>query len=158
MKKIFYEKVGRRYVPVSEYDNDLLDAFPKGAHLVMSYPGGQSRAFNIDPNYAALIAAARVAQEPMHKAIHDAAKMKKDQWNNVVLSNEQFAAWEHFKEVMGERGNYVYYNSVHDIAEAGIKALEEEAAKLMKHPAVQDAYEKFQLVCKLVKEKQHDQT
>ena len=155
MKKIFYEKVGRRYVPVSEYDSDLLDSFRHGNHLVMSYPGGKSTAFNIDPNYAALIAAGRVAQESMHQAINDAAKMKSDQWNNVVLTNEQFEAWNHFVEVMGERGRYVYYNSVHDIAEAGIKALEEEAAKPMEHPAVQDAYEKFQLVCKLVKDKDH---
>ena len=27
MKKIFYEKQGRKYVPVSEYDNDFLDSF-----------------------------------------------------------------------------------------------------------------------------------
>jgi len=155
LKKIFYEKVGRKYVPVSEYDSDLLDSFRHGNHLVMSYPGGQSRAYNIDPNYAALIAAARVAQEPMHQAINDAAKMKSDQWNDVCLNNEQFEAWNHFAEVMGERGRYVYYNSVHDIADAGIKALEQEAAKLMEHPAVQDAYEKFQLVCKLVKDKDH---
>ena len=155
MKKIFYEKVGRKYVPVSEYDSDLLDSFRHGNHLVMSYPGGQSRTYNIDPNYAALIAAARVAQEPMHKAINDAAKMKSDQWNDVVLNNEQFEAWNHFAKVMGERGRYVYYNSVHDIAEAGIKALEQEAAKLMEHPAVQDAYEKFQLMCKLTKEQQN---
>ena len=50
-KKIYYEKLGRRYVPVAEYDNDLLDSFTKGTHLVMSYPGGQSRCFNIDPNF-----------------------------------------------------------------------------------------------------------
>lgn len=154
MKKIYYVKEGRRYVPVAEYDNDLLDSFPKGNHLVMCYPGGQSRRFNIDPNYAALIAAARVAQEPMHRAISDAAKMKNDQWNNVVLTNEQHAAWEHFKEVMGERGNYVYYHSVHDIAEAGLNALEAEAAKLMESEAVKNAYEQFLMVCELTKQQQ----
>lgn len=153
MKKIYYEKVGRKYVPVSEYDSDLLDSFRHGNHLVMSYPGGQSRAYNIDPNYAALIAAGRVAQEPMHKAINDAAKMKSDQWDGIVLDNEQLEAWNRFVEVMGERGRYVYYNSVHDIAEAGIKALEEEAANLMKHESVKNAYEQFLLVCKLTKEK-----
>ena len=63
MKKIFYEKVGRRYVPVSEYDSDLLDAFPKGTHIVMCYPGGQSRRYQIDPAYAPMIAAGRVAEE-----------------------------------------------------------------------------------------------
>lgn len=54
MKKIYYEKQGRRYVPVYEYDSEFLDSFPKGNHLVMVYPGGSSRRYNIDPNYAAL--------------------------------------------------------------------------------------------------------
>ena len=139
-------------MPVYEYDQDLLDAFPKGNHLVMCYPGGQSRRFNIDPNYAALIAAGRVAEQPMRDAIRKASEMH--QSNEQALTNEQLAAWENFVEVMGDRGRYVHYRSVHDIAEAGLKALEEEAAKLMTHPAVRDAYEQFQLVCKLVKDKQ----
>jgi len=152
MKKIFYEKVGRRYVPVYEYDQTLMDAFPKGNHIVMCYPGGQSRVYNIDPNYAALIAAARVARDSMHEAIHDAVKMQRDKYNDVVLTNEQYQAWEHFVEVMGERGRIVNYKSVHDIADAGLKALQDEAAKLMKNPSVQHAYEQFLLVCKLTKE------
>jgi hypothetical protein len=69
MKKIFYEKQGRRYVPEAEYDNELLDSFPKGNHLVMCYPGGSSRRFNIDPNYAAMIAAGRVAEDAVCDAM-----------------------------------------------------------------------------------------
>ena len=153
MKKIFYEKVGRRYKPVYEYDQTLMDSFPHGAHLVLSYPGGQSRRFNIRPNYAALIAAGRVAEDAMHDAIRQAGEMKQATWGNVCLNNEQLAAWEHFKEVMGERGHYVQYNSIHDIAEAGLKALEAEADKLMKHESVKHAYEQFLLVCELTKEK-----
>ena len=57
MKKIFYEKVGGRYKPVYEYDQTLMDAFPKGTHVTVCYPGGQSTRYNIDPNYAAMIAA-----------------------------------------------------------------------------------------------------
>ena len=155
MKKIYYEKVGRKYVPVAEYDSDLLDSFRHGNHLVMSYPGGQSRAYNIDPNYAALIAAGRVAQEPMREAIKQAAAMHRDK-NNGELTVKQKEAWENFVKVMGESGRYVHYKSVHDIADAGIRALEKEAATLMEHPAVRDAYERFLLVCKLTKEKQND--
>ena len=152
MKKIFYEKVGRRYKPVYEYDQTLMDSFPKGAHLVLCYPGGQSRRFNVDPNYAAMIAAGRVAEDAMHSAIREAGEMKQATWGNVCLNNEQHAAWEHFKEVMGERGHYVQYNSIHDIAEAGLKALEAEADKLMKNASVRHAYEQFLLVCELTKE------
>ena len=57
MKKIYYEKRGRRYIPVAENDYDMFDAMPKGTHLVMCYPGGQSKRYNINPNHAALLAA-----------------------------------------------------------------------------------------------------
>ena len=76
MKKIYYEKIGRKYVPVSEYDNDLLDSFTKGTHLVMCYPGGSSRRYNIDPNYAAMIAAGRVAEDAICKAISKASELR----------------------------------------------------------------------------------
>ena len=76
MKKIFYEKVGRRYEPVAEYDSDYLDSFPKGAHLVMCYPGGTSRRFNNEPNYAAMIAAGRVAEDAMCKAMNKASELR----------------------------------------------------------------------------------
>jgi hypothetical protein len=62
-KEIFYRKVGSRYKPVSEYDHNLLDSFPKGNHLVMCYPGGQSRRFNINPALAPMIAAGRLAED-----------------------------------------------------------------------------------------------
>lgn len=155
MKKTFYEKVGRRYKPVYEYDQTLMDSFPKGNHVVMCYPGGQSRVYNIEPNYAALIAASRAARDPMHQAIHEATKMHREKYNDVVLTNKQHEAWEHFVEVMGERGRILHYKSVHDIADAGLKALEEEAAKLMQKPAVRNAYEQFLLVCELAKQQEN---
>jgi len=152
MKETFYKKVGRRYVPVYEYDQTLMDSFPRGSHLVVTYPGGQSRRFNVDPNYAALIAAGRVAESSMWEAIHKAADMQRASNKGVPLTSGQLKAWEKFKAVMGEQGHYVQYNSVHDIAEAGLKALEAEAEKLMKHESVKAAYEQFLLVCKLTKE------
>ena len=76
MKKIFYEKVGRKYVPVHEYDSDLLHALPKGTHLIMVYPGGSSTRYNVDPNYAAMIAAGRVAEDAMTDAIRAASELR----------------------------------------------------------------------------------
>ena len=72
--KIFYEKVGRKYVPVKEYDDDLVGALPKGNHLIMCYPGGNSTRYNIDPDYAALIAAGRVALDVMAQALVKASE------------------------------------------------------------------------------------
>ena len=152
MKKIYYEKVGRRYVPVAENDYDLFDAMPKGTHLVMCYPGGQSKRYNVDPNYVALIAAGRVAEDAMCKAIQTASEMRPRQ---TPITEGQRKAWRKLAQELGDELATLNIDSSRDIAEAGIKALQNEATKLMDHPAVQDAYEQFQLVCKLVKQKDH---
>jgi hypothetical protein len=44
--------------------------------------------------------------------------------------------------------------SAHEIAEAGIKALQKEADVLYLNPAVRKAYEHFILLCELTKEQQ----
>ena len=150
MKKIYYEKVGRRYVPVAEYDNELLDSFPKGNHLVMAYPGGQSRRFNIDPNYAAMIAAGRVAEDAICNALRKASEMKPQR---TPITPGQKKAWEKLAKEFGDELCPLTYGSYRDHAEAGVKAMQEEADKLMKHDSVRKAYEHFILMCELTKEK-----
>jgi hypothetical protein len=151
MKKIFYEKVGRRYVPVAEYDNEMLDSFPKGNHLVMCYPGGTSRRFNIDPNYAAMIAAGRVAEDKMCKAMSKASELKPER---TPITAEQKAAWENLAKAFGSELCTLRGASIHDVVEAGVKAMQEEADKLMQNDSVRRAYEHFQLMCNLAKEKE----
>ena len=149
MKKIYYEKVGRRYVPVAEYDNDLLDSFPKGNHLVMCYPGGTSRRFNIDPAYAPMIAAARVAEDAICKEISKASELRPKQ---TPITPGQKAAWEKLAKEFGDELTTLNGLCIRDCAEAGIKAMQEEANKLMQHPSVKKAYEHFLLVAELTKE------
>ena len=149
MKKIFYEKVGRKYVPVAEYDNELLDSFPKGNHLVMSYPGGTSRRFNIDPNYAAMIAAGRVAEDAICKAISKASELRP---KSTPITPGQRKAWEKLAKEFGDDLCTLHGLSVHDCAEAGVKAMMEEADKLLANPTVRLAYEKFLFVAELSKE------
>jgi hypothetical protein len=148
-KKTYYEKVGRRYVPVAEYDSEYMDSFPKGSHLVMSYPGGTSRRFNIDPNYAAMIAAGRVAEDVISKAVVKASEMRPHQ---KPITEEQQQAWRNLAEAFGNDRYYIEIPSAREVAEAGVRAMEEEAEKLMLHPAVKKAYENFQIVAKLVSE------
>jgi hypothetical protein len=148
VKKIFYEKVGRRYVPVQEYDDYLIDAFPKGAHLVMSYPGGTSRRYNVDPNYAAMIAAGRVAEDVISRAIYQASEA---QPKERPITERQRAAWEEMKAALGDEFFSLTLPAARDIAEAGVAAMQEEAVKLMQNEAVRRAYEQFQLVCELTK-------
>jgi len=151
MKKIYYEKIGRRYVPVAEYDNDFVDSFSKGNHLVMCYPGGTSRRFNIDPNYAAMIAAGRVAEDAICKAISKASELRPKQ---TPITPKQKRAWEALAEAFGDELCTLHGLSVHDCAEAGVKAMIAEADKLMTNPAVRKSYEQFQMVCALTKESQ----
>jgi hypothetical protein len=149
MKKIFYEKKGRRYVPVAEYDNELLDSFPKGNHLVMSYPGGTSRRFNIDPNYAAMIAAGRVAEDAICRAISKASELRP---KSTPITPGQKKAWEKLAKEFGDDLCTLHGLSVHDCAEAGVKAMMEEADKLLANPSVRKAYERFILIAQLTKE------
>jgi len=146
MKKIFYEKVGRRYVPVSEYDSDYLDSFPKGTHLVMVYPGGSSRRFNIDPNYAAMIAAGRVAEDAMSTAIMQATEIKPPR---KALTEAERESWNNLIEVWGEEARSLTRPCARDVAEAGVKALQKEAEMLLSNEAVRKAYDHFILMCKL---------
>ena len=148
-KKIYYEKVGRKYVPVSEYNSDFLDSFARGTHLLMVYPGGQSRRLNIDPDYASLIAASRVAHDAMSKAIQAASELRP---RRTPITEGQRKAWKKLAKELGDELCTLQGPSAHDIAEAGIKALQAEANVLYCNPAVRKAYEHFILLCKLTKE------
>lgn len=148
MKKIFYEKVGRRYKPVHEYDSDLCSALPKGTHLIMCYPGGQSTRYKIDPAYAAMIAAGRVAEDAMSDAIRKASELRPQK---TTITEGQRRAWKKLAKEFGSELATLQISSARDIAEAGLKAVQLEADKLMQHESVRRAYEQFLLVCELTK-------
>ena len=150
MKKIYYEKIGRRYRPVAEYDNDLLDSFPKGVHLVLCYPGGSSRRFNVEPNHAAMIAAGRVAEDAICDALRKSSEMRPQR---TPITPGQKKAWENLAKEFGDELCPLTYGSTRDHAEAAVKAMIQEADKLMKHEGVKRAYEQFQLMCELTKER-----
>jgi hypothetical protein len=151
MKKVFYEKVGRKYVPVYEYDQTLMDAFPKGTHIVMCYPGGQSTRYNIDPNYAAMIAAGRVAEDAIATAIYKASEA---QPKERPITERQRAAWEEMKAAFGDEFFSLTFASTRDLAEVGVKAMQAEADRIMQNESVRKSYERFQLVCALTKERE----
>ena len=149
MKKIYYEKIGRRYVPVSEYDGDFLDSFTKGNHLVMSYPGGSSRRFNIDPAYAPMIAAGRVAEDAISEAIRKASDLRP---KTAPITPGQRKAWDKLVEEFGEDARQLEWPSAREACEAAVKAMQAEADRLMKHESVRKAYEHFLLTAELCKE------
>jgi hypothetical protein len=151
MKKIFYEKVGRRYLPVREYDQTLMDAMPKGAHLVCVYLGGQSTRYNVDVAYAPMIAAGRVAQDAVCKAIVKAQEVKP---KSQPITEHQLKLWRALAESFRQDDYPLIRPAAVDAGEAAVKAMMEEAEKLMTHPSVKKAYEHFLLVCELTKDEQ----
>jgi hypothetical protein len=145
---LLYKKVGRKYEPVAEYDSVYLDSFPKGNHLVMCYPGGQSRRFNIEPAHAPMIAAGRVAEDAICRAISKAAELRPPK---TPITENQKQAWEALAVAFGDDLCTLQGLSVHDCAEAGVKAMEAEAEKLLKNDGVRKAYDHFMLMCELAK-------
>ena len=149
MKKVFYVKEGRRYVPVSEYDSDLLDSFPKGTHIVMCYPGGKSTRYGIDPAYAPMIAAGRVAEDAICNAMHKESEAKPKEY---PITERQRKAWEEMKAAFGDEFFSLRFPSIRDLAEAGVNAMQAEADKLLAHPSVKEAYDHFMFMAKLVQD------
>ena len=145
-KRVFYEKVGRRYVPVYEYDSDMYAALPHGAHLVMCYPGGQSTRYSVDPAFAPMIAAGRYAEQEIADAIYEASKSTPKE---IPVTEEQRQAWENLKQAFGDEMFSVTRPSVVDITQAGVAAMQQEADRLLKNAAVKAAYEQFMLLCEL---------
>ena len=150
-KKIYYEKIGRRYVPVAEYDDDFLDSFTKGNHLVMSYPGGTSRRYNVDPALAPMIAAGRYAEDAICKALNKASEMRPAR---TPITPAQQRAWKKLANEFGDELCTLHGASIHDIAEAGVKAMMTEADKILANPAVKKAYERFLFTVALTKEEE----
>lgn len=154
---VFYIKQGRKYVPHSTYSSEFCDAFPKGTHLVQSYPGGSLRRYNIDPDYAPMIAAGRVAEEAISKRIHDATEIRRNSRSKETpLTPGQKAAWDNLVKEFGDDAKQLEWASVREIAEAGVNAMVEEANKLLEDPNVRKAYERFLFVAQLTKENKTD--
>ena len=142
---IFYIKKGRRYVPHSTYSSEFCDSFPKGTHLVQSYPGGSMRRFNVDPAYAPMIAAGRVAEEKISEAIMKANELRPQ---TTPITPAAQRAWMKLKKELGNEA-YLTSGSARDAAEAAVKAMADEAEKLLENDSVRQAYEHFLLLCEL---------
>lgn len=153
MKTIYYKKVGRRYQPVSEYDSELCDAFPQGAHLVVTKPGSRSIQYRIDPALAPMIAAGRYAQDAMADIIRKTTELRPvDQ----KLSDEEQIKWKQFIRTMPDEFRFMMtHGSAYDAVYAGIMAMQAEADKMLKNPAVRKAYDNFMLICQLTKEQEN---
>ena len=145
---IFYVKKGKRYIPHSTYSSEFCDAFPKGTHLVQSYPGGSLRRFNIDPKYAPMIAAGRIAEEKISEVLMKANELRP---MTAPITPAAHRAWMKLKKELGNDA-MLTRGSAREAAESAVNAMVQEASLLMEHPMVQAAYDEFVATCNLVKE------
>jgi hypothetical protein len=153
MKTTFYKKVGRRYVPVSEYDSMFCDAFPHGDHLVQSYKGGCLTRYNINPKFAPMIAAGRVAEEAISKELMRASDLRMQRGGGErKLTPKQKAAWDNLVNELGDSARQLEWPSARETAQAGVDAMMAQAKELLAHPMIQAAYVEFEAICKLVLE------
>lgn len=149
-KEVFYKKVGRKYVPVSEYDYQLSNSFPKGTHLVLNVdPGATSYYYNIDPALAPMTAAAKYGIDELSASIMEETHIRNA---TKTVTEEQAQAWNDFIKVMGNASYMLEYPSARECAENVMKKLEIETEKMLRVPAVRKAYEQFLLVYKLTKD------
>lgn len=155
MKKVYYEKVGNRYKAISEYDSEWTHSFTQGTHVVVvEKPGVTSYIYDIDPDYAAMIAAGMVAEDVISEAIMKATELRRNTRNrdNTPLTPEQHLAWEHLVEVFGDDAKQLEWPSAREAAKEAVDVMRMEAERLLNVPSVRKAYEQFLLVAALTKD------
>jgi hypothetical protein len=96
-----------------------------------------------------MIAAGRVAEDAVCKAISKASELKPRQ---TPITLGQKKAWEKLAKEFGDELCTLDGLCIRDCAEAGVQAMQAEADKLLKNDSVRKSYEHFQLMCKLTKE------
>jgi len=148
MSSTFYIKKGRRYVPISEYDEEFSNSYRMGTTLVFAKPGSLSKR-PIDPNFAAMIAAGSYARDKITDVLIEASSARP---MTAPVTETQQKAWKKLKEAYGEEMSYLAFPSAVEAVDAGIDAMCKEAETMLQNPAVRAAYDQFMMVCQLTKD------
>lgn len=149
MKTGIYKKVGRRYVEIGEFDSEYIDHVPNGVTMIVKRPGSQSTRHHVDPDLVPLLAASVYCEDAISAAIYRAGELRP---HNRNITLEQRAAFDAFLETMPEddcNRFMLTMGSAREAAEAGTRALVQEAKGLMANESIKQAYEHFMLLCKL---------
>ena len=136
MKKTYYIKEGRKYVPVAEYDSNLMDSYPYGSHLVVNKKGSGMHKFHVEPDFPGLLAAASILEDTLSHLLYKAGEARPIR---APLTKPQMAAWNKMKEVMGDELFMLQYKSCREIAEELLKEIQKEAEGVSANPLVEDA-------------------
>lgn len=106
----FYRKIGRRYVPVARWEPALMEAFPRGHHLVsvgLDPLGIRTMRRAVEPDHAGLLAALQERREECLKALLQAAEHRRAGYLTPRRQERHRRAWKAYCEVMGEDAEFV---------------------------------------------------
>lgn len=98
MQGIYYKKVGKRYKPVSIYDSGIMDAYPQGSHLVVVDERWESHLYNVEPEFASVLAALRLCRDPLCEVLRRASMYRPSQ----RAGSKHIEAFNAYKAIVGE--------------------------------------------------------
>ena len=99
MNETVYRKVGRRYVPVAEWERLQWDEWPKGHHVTVVQPGSRFTRYSINPDHAGLIAALDLHREVFIEHIRKAMEARPAR--SEPLTPQQVEAWKAWEKACG---------------------------------------------------------
>ena len=124
------------------------DIWPFGFHLVQVDKNVTSRRYDIDPDYAALVAALMIAEEQITGLLVDQLEWKLDK----PLTVEQQQAWDSVKElIFGDERARVTRPAIRTAVRESLDNIQPIIDEILTNPALKKAYETFHLVCELTK-------
>lgn len=99
MSETFYVKKGRKYIPVSYLHDGLLDALPKGCHLVVVMDGSTAYRMQIAPAFAGTLGALTEIRDDMAKVISEAINCRPNV--NRELTKTELKHWRALEKLFG---------------------------------------------------------
>jgi hypothetical protein len=150
MTTTLYKKIGKRYVPIKEYSPEYNDSWEEGTHITICIPGVKIHRHSVDPQLAPMIAAGMIAEEAITRIIQEELSFNPE---SKPVTPEQLAAWENFKQVMGEDRCRLTSQSIAKAVKAGVREMVMEADKLLDNPSLKLSHDNFILLSQLVRGK-----
>lgn len=149
-RETYYVKRGDDYIPVCEYDSDMSGAWKYGCHLVINEFGSRMVLQDVDPDYAAVIAAVKIYKEILLKCVHTASEARPKTGNGIPFTESQKAALVKLKEELGEHTHYFEFSSLQEIVDKSVDDfMNVVGKKYQDHPFVKKAYDNLLLKIKL---------
>lgn len=134
-----------KYVPVSEYNDELMDSYGYGSWLVTVKRGSSSRR-KITPEAIPLIAAGELARDKIANKVREISELRPQK---QPLTDGQRKAWAKLAKELGDSSATLVGPSAYDIVDGAIESLKDEAVSLLDIPVVKNAYEHFMTVALL---------